>query len=226
METTLHRQLKALYSPDSHQEVAVGGYRIDAVRGERLIEIQHASLASIRDKVRTLLAEHQVHVVKPLAARKYIVRKSRASGGRVLSARYSPRRESVLHLFDDLVHFVTVFPHPRLTLEVVLTEQEEHRAPQRRRRFRSKDYRVIDRWLKGVLQRRELRTSDDLAELLPLGLPRQFSTLDIAEQAEIPRWLAQKMAFCLRKVGAIEHVAKRGNALVYALDGRASADAA
>ena len=30
METTLHRQLKALYAPGESQEVALRGYRIDA----------------------------------------------------------------------------------------------------------------------------------------------------------------------------------------------------
>ena len=59
METTLHRQLKALYAADaSRQEVRLGGYRVDAVVDGRLVEIQQGSLAAIRDKVRCLLAEH------------------------------------------------------------------------------------------------------------------------------------------------------------------------
>ena len=40
METSLHRQLKALYAgDDGSQEVVCEGYRIDAVRGGELIEI-------------------------------------------------------------------------------------------------------------------------------------------------------------------------------------------
>lgn len=216
METTLHRQLKALYAPDDNgQEVAVGGFRIDAVSGNRLIEIQHASLGAIRDKVRVLLDDHDVHVVKPLAARKYLIKQT--PGGRVLSARYSPSRETFLDLFEDLVHFVNVFPHPRLTLEVVLTEQEEHRVPRRKRRRRSKDYRVIDRHLRHIVSRLELRTNGHLAGLLPKKLPSAFTTRDIAERAEIPRWLAQKMAFCLRKTGALNTIGKQRNALLYEL---------
>ena len=61
--------------------------------------------------------EHDVHVVKPLAARKYLVTRRR---GKVVSARYSPSRETIYDLFYDLVHFVGVFPHPRLALEAVL----------------------------------------------------------------------------------------------------------
>ena len=71
METSLHRQLKAMYAgADGLQEVVHEGYRIDAIRGGELIEIQHGSLAAIRDKIRTLCAEHRVRIVKPIIANK------------------------------------------------------------------------------------------------------------------------------------------------------------
>src|SRR6185312_1868014 len=67
METMLHRQLKALYAGKAaRMEERVAGYRIDAVRGEQLIEIQHGGLAAIRTKIGRLLQEHSVLVVKPL----------------------------------------------------------------------------------------------------------------------------------------------------------------
>ena len=181
------------------QEVALDGFRIDAVCDGRLIEIQHASLGAIRDKVRVLLAEHDVHVVKPLAARKYLVKQTPA--GKVLSARYSPRRGSFLDLFEDLVHFVNVFPHPRLTLEVVLTEQEEHRVPRTNRRWRGKNYRVVDRQLRNIIGRLELRTAGHLAGLLPKKLPKPFTTHDIAVAAEVPRWLPRKWRSVYVKLG-------------------------
>ena len=167
MENSLHRQLKALYCADAAQhEVQVDGYRIDAVDGDRLIEIQSSSLGAIRDKIRDLLTSHDVLVVKPLAARKYLVKRKRKRG-RVTSSRYSPVRETIYHLFDDLVHFVTVFPHPRLTLEVLLVEQEEHRLPAPKRWYRSKGFRVEDRTLRSVQERRTLHDLDDVLALLP-----------------------------------------------------------
>lgn len=215
METSLHRQLKALYSAEaSGQEVRVDGFRIDAVDRGRLIEIQQASLAALRDKVRTLLGRHDVTVVKPLAARKLLVRRRRP-GGPVISSRYSPRHETIADLFSDLVHFVGVFPHPRLTLEVVFTQQEEHRAPARKRRWRGPDYRVLDRMLVGIEGRLSLKHAGDLARLLPAGLAEVFSTAEIARQAAMPRFLAQKMAYCLRKTGAVTIAGKNGNALLY-----------
>ena len=217
METTLHRQLKALYVEDEAQrEVSIGGYRVDGIVDGRLIEIQCAPLSAIRDKVGRLLADHDVHVVKPLAARKYLVTRCRKRG-RITASRYSPKKETFLHLFDELVHFVRVFPHPRLTLEVILTEQEEHRIPARERRRFSRGYRVGDRRLSGICGGLKLRSREDLSAMLPAGLPAEFTTADVAGHAGIPRWLAQKMAYCLRVTGAAEVVGKRHNAVLYRL---------
>lgn len=215
METTLHRQLKALYCDETaQQEVRLEGFRIDAVNDGRLVEIQYGSLAAIRAKVQQLVKQHDVLVVKPLAARKHLVTRRRKRGP-IVRARYSPSRATGYDLFEDLVHFVDVFPHPRLTLEVLLTEQEEQRVVCRKRRWHSKGYRVEDRVLRCVHSRLRFRTAEDLLMLLPDGLPEPFSTEDLSRRADIPRWLAQKMAYCLRKTGAADVVAKRSNALLY-----------
>jgi hypothetical protein len=214
METTLHRQLKELYAIDPlRREVAVAGYRIDAVADGRLVEIQYGSLGAIRAKVRKLLASHDVLVVKPLAASKRLVTQARRNAQPVI--RRSPRHETVYDVFLDLVHFVDVFPHPRLTLHVLLTEQEEHRRPVAKRRWKSKGYRVASRRLVGVVERHVFRTADDLAGLLPRTLPAAFSTADISRGLGIPRWVAQKMAYCLRETDAVRHVGKSGNAWLY-----------
>lgn len=222
METTLHRQLKALYSTgESSQEVAIDGYRIDAIAKNTLVEIQYGSLGAIRDKIRSLVQRHQVLVVKPLAARKYLITR-KGKGRKAATSRYSPNKAGFHHLFEDLVHFTTVFPHPNLTLEVVLTEQEEHRIPILKRRMRSKGYKVEDRLLRHVQGRLQLRTHADLIALIPEGLPDEFSTTQLATGADIPRWLAQKMAYCLRTTGTAEVVGKTGNSLLYRVCRRAA----
>lgn len=216
METTLHRQLKEFYCGDAQaREVRVGDYRIDAVVDGALVEIQLASLSALKRKVPELLREHAVIVVKPLAAHKTISRRN-GRNGPITNRRVSPRHETVLDLFQELVHFIDVFPHPRLTLEVLLTEQEEFRVHRARRWRRGRDYRIEDRRLLGIHDRHVLRTAADLARWLPPELPHQFTTLELARAAGIPRWLAQKMAYCLRKIGAITLCGKRRNAILYA----------
>lgn len=225
METSLHRELKEFYCDDAAaREVTVRGYRIDAVVAGTLIEIQQASLAALRCKSKVLLETHRVTIVKPLCALKTIIRLKRKKGA-VASKRSSPRHETVYHVFQELVHFVDVFPHPGLVLEVLLTEQEETRIPKRKRWFRAKDFTVVDRRLVAVRGRHVFQTAADLCGLLPDGLEETFTTADIARLAKIPRWLAQKMAYCLRRTGGIVVAGKRRNAVVYSLlsAGRAAA---
>lgn len=217
METALHRELKEFYCDDATaREVRVHGYRVDALVEGVVIEIQQASLAALRRKVKVLLATHPVVVVKPLSALKTIIRLKRRNGP-IASQRTSPQHATVYDVFHDLVHFIDVFPHPKLSLDVLLTEQEETRIPKRKRWFRAKDYTVSDRRLVAIRTRHRFQTAAELGALLPPGLEATFTTADIARMAEIPRWLAQKMAYCLRQIGAITVAGKRGNALLYAV---------
>jgi hypothetical protein len=127
----------------------------------------------------------------------------------------------VWDVFLDLVHFVGVVPHPRLTLEVVLAEIEEHRG-EARRRWRRRD-RVIDRTLTAIRGRHTFRTVDDWRALLPGELPAEFTTADLARALSLPRWWAQKATYCLRKIGALEAVRRTRQGWVYGLPMRRAA---
>ncbi len=221
METSLHRQLKAQYAGEAAQvEQRLGDYRIDAVRPGELVEIQHGSLAAIRDKIRALLADHKVLVVKPLIAKKTLIKLDRR-GGREMSRRSSPKTAGILDVFHELVYFTQVFPHPRLALEVPLVEVEERRYPGhgRRRRWRQDDFQVEDQQLVKVHQTHRLTTCRDLVALLPAKLPAEFHTGHLADGLAIDRWVAQRIAYCLRKMGAAQSCGKQGNAVLYRLGG-------
>jgi len=56
----------------------------------------------------------------------------------------------------------------------------------------------------------------DVSELVSNELTGPFTTLELAEAMDVPRWLAQKAAYCLRAMGESEPVGKRGNAVLYA----------
>jgi hypothetical protein len=219
METSLHRQLKEVYADGEAQlEAPLDTFRIDVVCGGELVEIQHGSLAAIRDKVAKLLLTHRVLVVKPIVSCKWIVRQD-ARGGRVVSRRRSPKQGGVLDLFHELVYFTRVFPHANLALEVPLVEIEEWRYPGhgRRRRWRANDHQVEDQKLLRVHRVHRFRTGDDLIQLLPAGLPEPFHTGHLAHQCGIARWIAQRIAYCLRKMNLTEEAGKTGNALLYRL---------
>jgi hypothetical protein len=217
METTLHRQLKERYAVDGAlMEQRVGRFRIDVVQPERLVEIQLASLSAIRDKIAVLLKKHQVLIVKPVIVTKHLVKRRRA-GGPVVSRRRSPKQRTLLDIFEELVHFTRVFPHRRLALEVLLVEIEEWRYPGhgRRRWRRDNDHQVEDQRLINVLDVHQFRTAADLCRMLPASLPQPFHTGHLADGLGVERWIAQRMAYCLRQTGAIQSVGKLRGAWLY-----------
>ena len=217
METSLHQQLKEYYADDEQRtEVKLGRFRIDAIVGDELIEIQHGSLAAIRDKIRALVKNHDVRVVKPIVAKKLLIKRQRKSG-KILERRQSPKQGKLLDIFDELVYFTRAFPHPRLTLEVPLVEVEEWRYPGhgRRRRRRQRDHVVEDQKLIEVTETHTFRTNRDLLRLFPKRLPRPFHTGHVAKKLGVARWIAQRMVYCLREMNGLEAVGKDGNAILY-----------
>jgi hypothetical protein len=217
METSLHRCLKSHYAlPGAKYEEVLGRYRIDVHNGHQLVEIQHGSLASIRDKIARLVVDHQVLVVKPIVGRKTIIRLDRQEGDEV-SRRLSPKQGTLLDVFDELIYFCRVFPHPQLTIDVPVVDIEETRYPGhgRRRRWRRDDHVVDDQRLVAVRSRTVLRCPADLLALLPADLPRPWHTGDLSKQAGVGRHIAQRIAYCLRHMAAAREVGKRGNARLY-----------
>lgn len=217
METSLHRDLKARYArKGSRIEVPVGRYRIDVVSGKQLVEIQAGSLAAIRDKVRELLEDHRVLVVKPIVADKFLVKRAEKDGP-VVERRKSPKRGQLLDVFHELIYFTRVFPHRRLTLDLLLVDVEEWRYPGhgRRRRWRERDHEVEDEKLLAVRGSYRLRTASDLAGLISCPLPRPFHTRQLADSLGVATWIAQRIAYCLRKMGAVREVGKERNLRLY-----------
>lgn len=225
METSLHQQLKSIYAADPTQtEVTIQGFRVDAIgtSGE-LIEIQHASLGALRDKVRKLLASrnrYELRIVKPIIRRKRITTVNN-DGTDIVRSRMSPKTCDWLDLFNDLVHFVRVFPKKRLTLEVLLIEAEEIRVDCVPRHRRAKSYRTVDMRISELVSSFSLVSSRDLLNRLPVDrLPPIFDTGKLALALGRPRWLAQKVAYCLREMKAIRVVGKQGNSQLYRIASR------
>ncbi|MGC8640374.1 MAG: hypothetical protein ACP5XB_10920 [Isosphaeraceae bacterium] len=216
METSLHRALKVHYGTGSggQSEVVLKGFRVDAV-GETglLVEIQSGALGPLRTKLRKLLPDHQVQVVKPVPIQRRVIRRARPDGPN-LSARRSPRRGAILDIFEDLVGLAQILADPNLVIEILGVAIDEVRVPRRRR----PGYRIADRSLIEVLDRRKIERPADLWTLLPGGYDwtEPFTTADIARRIDRPLWFAQRVAYCLRLSGAALIVGKRGNQRVYA----------
>lgn len=214
-EKPLHRALKEWYAqPDDRFEVPVDGFVIDVVHGDLLVEIQTASFSAIKRKLAALTPQHPVRLVYPIAREKWIVRLAKDGNGQ-LGRRKSPKRGALEQVFGELVSFPHLLSNPNFSLDVLLIQEEEIRRYDRKRRWRRRGWVTHERRLLQVVDNRLFETPADMAALLPAGLAEPFTTSDLAAAIAKPRWLAQKMAYCLRKMGVITAIGKRGNAILY-----------
>lgn len=213
-ETSLHAALKQWAArPGDQFEVKVDGYVIDIQRGQTLIEIQTRNFAALKRKLRTLVEKHPVHLLHPIPREKHIVRLSKK--GKVLERRKSPKHGKVEMVFSELVSIPELISHPNFSLEVLLTREEELQRQGKGGSWRRKGWRIHDRRLVEVVDRVVLAQPADFKRFLPETLPEQFTNRDLALAGRYPLYLAQKMTYCLRRMGVIEAVGHRRRAVVY-----------
>ena len=212
-EGPLHAQIKEWYArPGDLIEQPVAGYVIDLVRGETLVEIQTGALTPLRRKLDVLLRLHPVRLVIPIALTRRIIRLS--STGELLSARRSPRHGRPQDVFARLVSLPTLLARPGFEVELLLTHEDERRKHEPGRAFHRAGWVVAGRSLRAIETSLLLATPDDAASLLP-DLPEPFDTADLAAAGGWDRRLAQQMTYCLRSMGVLETVGRRGRAVLY-----------
>lgn len=215
-ENPLHAALKEWYARRGDRvEVDVDGYHVDVVRGKLLIEIQTRNFASLKRKLEYFIrSRYPVRLVHPVSREKWVVRLSE-DGQEVLSRRKSPKRGFYEHVFDELTSFPKFMLMPSFSLEVLLVQEEEVRvACEPRGRWRRR-YAKLERRLLDVVGQQLFENPSDFCPMLPEVLPEPFTSRDLAMALGQPRALAQKMAYCLREMGAIEAVDRKRAGILY-----------
>lgn len=217
-EKSLHAALKKWYAlPDDQLEVPVDGYIIDLVRGDLLVEIQTGSFSPLKRKLARLVKEHAVRLVFPIPLEKWIITLPKDGKG-PSRRRKSPKRGCVEQVFSQLVYIPALINHVNFSLEVLLIREEEVRSfdATRAKSWRRKGWVTQERRLLEVVERYIFKTPDDLCQQIPVGLQDPFTTRELANAANQPVWLAQKMVYCLRIMDRLTVEGKRGRAAVYA----------
>jgi hypothetical protein len=135
--------------------------------------------------------------------------------GTLVSRRKSPRRGTAWEIFAELVSVAELAAHPNFSLQICLVQEEEIRAPTRKRRRWGRTHRVVERRLLAVVETLSLATPQDYARFLPSALPTPFTSTELAKALHQPVGLAQKMTYCLRKMGVLSVAGKRRGAWLY-----------
>jgi hypothetical protein len=118
-------------------------------------------------------------------------------------------------VFDELVSMPTLLDHPNLSLEVLLVAVDKHQEPDAALRRRRGGWRTVDQRLREVRSRHRFDAVEDLAALVPAGLPPRFTTAELACAAGTSRDRAQRMAYCLKANGLFEPVGRTREGILY-----------
>jgi hypothetical protein len=219
-EKPLHAALKTWYGrPGDRFEVRVGGFIIDIVRsiegqGDLLLEIQTKNLGQMKRKLTRLVETHQVRLIHPIAAEKWIVRVG--EDGEVIGRRRSPKRGGPELLFAELVSFPRLMAHPNFTLEAPLIVEEEIRVRDDSVNWRRRGWATAERRLLEVTATRVFATPADLLALVPAALPDPFTPVQLARALDRPAWLARRMTYCLKEMGVLAPAGKQGRSHLFA----------
>lgn len=215
VESSLHEAVKNWYShPGDLLEQWVDGYVVDIVRNELLIEIQTGNFLAIKDKIMNLIAKHNLRLVLLVAKQKWII-KLGSDEREILSKRKSPKKGRVEEVFDELVYLPKLIKDSNFSLDVLLIHSEEVLIDDGLGSWRRRKWSVLDRHLLKVVDIVMLNSPSDFLELLPKNLSFPFTVAELAKELKLRVSLAQKMAYCLRKMDVIKLAGKRGRAFLY-----------
>jgi hypothetical protein len=215
-EKSLHAALKEWAAqPGDRFEVVLDGFVIDVVRGETLLEIQTRHLYAMKRKLARLLPQYPVRILHPVAREKWIVRETAV--GQPISRRKSPKRGQPADVFQELVRLTDWLPHPNLTIELLLTQEEEIWRDDGQGSWRRKHWSLHDHRLLAVVDRVALAETADFLTLLPPNLPDPFTNRQLAEALSCRPALAQKITYTLRRIQMLTIVGKEGASYLHAI---------
>ncbi len=216
-EKSLHDAIKRWYAcSDDKLETEIGEYIIDIVRGNMLIEIQTRNFSAIKTKLGNLVRHNPIRLVHPIAQKKWIIRVD-VEGKTILSRRKSPKKGRVENLFSELVYIPTMMKNPNFSLEILLIHSEQILINDGQGSWRRKGWSIHDQRLLNVVSRVTFSNPSNFHALLPATLSKMFTSRDLAKALNLSLNKARKMAYCLRHMGAVQVVGKRGQALIYTL---------
>ena len=213
-EYSLHSEIKDWYMLSGDElEAKVEDFIIDIIRGKLLIEIQTGNFSAIKRKLVKLLLNNKVRLVYPVTELKWIVHISKS--GEFIRRRKSPKKGKLTDLFYELVHMPTLIKNSNFSLEVLIIEEEEVRCKDGRGSWRRRGISVKDRKLLNVFDRIIFKNNQDFLKFLPNELDEYFTNKVLALKMGISIVLAQKITYCLRKMGVISIAGKKSNELMF-----------
>ena len=227
-EKTVHSVLKYYFAPDeTFHEQKIGTFVADVCIDGEIYEIQTKQFYLMKRKLEFFLKEHEVTIVYPVSLENTLhwvecddkamaVAQSDEIKNRKITTSRKTRKKGMPYLFYHELYGIKDFlHHPNLHFILAIMSTEEYRlldgyGPQRKVRATKTDKVPVQ-----LLDLITIRTPEDYKQLIPEGLPEEFTSEDFAKKAAIGRSLAGTALNILHEVKIVERTGKRGNAYLY-----------
>lgn len=208
-EKTIHEVIKDFYCYDhDFQEQKRGRYIADIAMGDDIWEIQTRAFNRLRGKLSAFLKEYHVTVIYPVAVEKKIYWLDQETGA-ITGGRRSPRKGNAYDVFRELYAIRPYLQDPNFSVHVFLMDMEEYKLLNGWSRDKKKGAARYDRLPGKLRDIVRLEHREDYLYFLPDSLPQEFTSLDLAKCAHIPRDTAQTCLLILRDLKIVELIGKK-----------------
>lgn len=214
-EKTVHAIMKNYYEPcEDYHEIPVEGLVADIYNNGDIIEIQTAHFDKLRDKLGRFLPYYDVTVVYPVPAAKWLTYIDKNTG-EVTSRRKSPRHGTAYDIFPELYKIKSYLNNEHIHFVIALMDMEEYKTVDSKARGRRKRSSRYDRIPICLHQEIFIERREDYMQFLPMELPEEFTTKDLAKVAGIPVALAQVTLNILTHTENVERIGKKERNILY-----------
>lgn len=214
-EKTLHAVIKHYLEPDERcHEIRVGGYIADICREGEICEIQTRQLYRLKKKLEAFLLERSVTVVYPIASGKRLIWIDEETG-ETTRPRRSPKRRTPHYALPELYGIRDLLSHPRLSVRLLLIQMDEYRRLNGWSQDKKRGSWCSDRIPVELSGELLLSSPEDYLQLIPPGLPPQFTSRDFARELGMTSDASRTGLNVLLSLGAVTRIGRQGNAFVY-----------
>lgn len=233
-EKSVHSVLKYYFAPDeSFHEQKIGTFVADICIDGEIYEIQTKQFYLMKRKLELFLKEHEVTIVYPVSLENTLhwvecdadigtsinssVDSADSKNRRITTSRKTRKKGMPYLFFHELYGIKDFLHHPNLHFILAIMATEEYRlldgyGPQKKIRATKTDKVPIE-----LLDLITIRNPEDYKQMVPDGLPEEFTSDIFAKKAGIGRSLAGTALNILYEVEVVERIGKQGNAYVYIL---------
>lgn len=214
-EKTVHAVLKHYYEPDKeNHEIPINGYVADIYKEGQIIEIQNGNFYKMRSKLEVFLNDYEVTVVYPIPHNKWLIWIDEESG-ELSSKRKSPVTGTAYMAFAELYRIKNFLKYENLHFRFPLVDMEEYRLLNGWSRDRKKGSHRYDRIPIALFDEVVIERREDYLQFLPIDLPEQFTSRDLAQLAKIPAKMANVTLNILTYLNITEQIGKKGRLFLY-----------